>query len=78
MNSISPAVLGFIRAIGVVVLTAILAYLGDASHLTGVFTPYIAAIISGLALALENSIEAKSGNALFGAVKSPMMLGSRH
>ncbi len=73
----NPALLGFIRALGVVVLAAILNYLGDVSHLTIILNPYTASIISALALALENSMESRTGNALFGAVESPMTLGKR-
>ena len=69
ITTMSPAILGFIRGIAVVVLTGVLTYVGDASHLTGVTTPYIAAIVSALALALENHIEGKTGKAAFGAVK---------
>lgn len=66
----SPAILGFLRALGVIILTAVLAYVGDASHLDGVVSISLAGIISSLALGLEHSIENKTGNALFGAVRS--------
>ncbi len=63
----NPAILGFIRAVGVIALMAVLPYVGDASHLEGVFNPWVNGIISALALALENHIEGKTGKALFGA-----------
>lgn len=66
----NPALLGFCRAIGVVVLSSVLAYIGDAAHLNGIVDGVLATIISGAALALEHSIEQSSGNALFGAVKT--------
>lgn len=66
----SPSVIGFLRALGVVILTAVLSYLGDASHLNGVVSTSIAALISAIALGLEHSIEEKKGTALFGAVRT--------
>ncbi len=71
----NPGTLGFIRGLGVVILTGVLIYLGDASHLTGVVTPYLAGLISAVALAIENAMAgnaAKQGNptALFGAVRA--------
>jgi hypothetical protein len=65
----NPFVLGLVRGLGAVILAAVLTYLGDASHLTGVVTPYVATIIAALALALEGHIEGKTGAALFGAVR---------
>lgn len=65
----NPALLGFIRGLGTVVLTAFLAYLGDASHLNGIVSVGIAAVISSIALAIENSIAHSSGSALFGAAR---------
>jgi hypothetical protein len=69
MIKLSPGWLGFIRGIGVVALTAVLAYVGDATHLGFLNSP-IAALISAAALALEQSIEGRTGSALFGAVRS--------
>jgi len=66
----SPSTLGFIRAIGTVVLMSVLTYLGDSAHLNGIVSATAATIISALALALEHSIESSTGNALFGAVRS--------
>lgn len=66
----NPSTLGFIRAIGVVVLVSVLTYLGDASHLSGIASEGLATLIAALALAVEHAIENSSGNALFGAVRS--------
>ncbi len=66
----SPAAIGFLRAVGVAALVAILAYLGDAAHLNGLVSDSVATIVAGLALALEHVIENKTGSALFGAVTS--------
>lgn len=66
---ISPAFLGFLRAIGVVVITSVLSYIGVAEHLA--FLPsWVAALIAAGALALEHKIEDNSGKALFGAVRA--------
>lgn len=65
----SPALLGFIRAIGSVVVFAVVSYIADASHLSGLMSVSAAAVISGLALSLEHYLGDKSGTALFGAVK---------
>lgn len=70
MNTISPAWLGFLRAIGVAIVYAVLSYIGDASHLTPVVSDSVAGIIAALALALEHSIEGSTGKALFGSVRS--------
>lgn len=66
--NISPATLGLLRGIGTTILFAVLTYLGDASHLLGVFSPEVAAVIAGIVLAIEHSVENKTGGAFFGAV----------
>lgn len=63
------ALIGFARAIGVVVLTSVLSYVGVVDHLA-FLNPAIATIISALALALEHVVEASTGKALFGAVRT--------
>lgn len=69
MPTISPVAIGILRGLGFAALLAILTFLGDAAHLAGL-SPWIATIISTAALAEEHSIEAKTGGALFGAVRS--------
>ena len=69
---LTPAIIGFIKGLGIVALLAILSFLGDASHFTGVINnPYVISIIVALVSAFESSLKAKSDNttALFGAVK---------
>lgn len=66
---LSPAKLGALRALGVVVLMAVLTFFGNTANLNGVFSTSVAAIISMIALALEHSLEASTGNAMFGAVR---------
>lgn len=64
----TQAQLGFVRALGIVIITAVLGYLGDASNLNGVVSTSAAAIISGIALSLEHYMAGKKpGSALFGA-----------
>lgn len=60
--------LGFIRAIGVVILAAVVHYFTDQANLIPVMSEGVAAIVAALALAYEHSIENKGGGALFGAV----------
>lgn len=67
--NLSPAVLGFMRGLGVAIVVAVLTYLGDAANLNGLVSPTLAALIAAIALAAEHGIQAKTGNALFGAVK---------
>lgn len=62
----NPKLLGFLRALGVVVLTSVLAYLGDAAHLAPFVSTSVASLISAAALAWEHSIESKGNGALFG------------
>lgn len=67
----SPAILGFVRGLGTIILMSVLTYVGDASHLNGLVSAAGASIIAGLALALEHAIQNGTGNALFGAVRTP-------
>lgn len=68
--SLTPAQLGFVRAIGSFLLLGVLTYIGDASHLNGVVSVSAASLISAAALSLEHYLEAKNaeGKALFGSV----------
>jgi hypothetical protein len=62
------AFVGFLRAIGFVVLTAVLSYVGDAANLA-FLSPQVSLVVASLAMALEHAIEAKTGKALLGTVK---------
>lgn len=68
---LNAAWIGFIKAIGVVVIMGVLSYVGDAAHLNGLVSPIIASLIAALAASLESHLKDESGNtkALFGAVK---------
>lgn len=61
--------IGFARGLGVVVITAVLSYLGIADHLA-FLPPWVAVMVAAAALATEHAIESKTGNALFGAIKA--------
>ncbi len=67
MVTLSPAVLGFLRGIGVVVLAAVVTYLADATHLQGIVSAPVAALIAAVALGLEQHVSSTTGKALFGA-----------
>ena len=68
MANISPAFEGFLRGLGFVLLTALLAFIGNQTNIA--FFGTYALPISGLALWLEGIVKGSTGNALFGAVKS--------
>lgn len=61
----SPATIAFFRALGIVVLTAVLAFIGNQANIS-FLAPQYAVIISGLAVWLEGVVEGKTGNPLFG------------
>ena len=64
-------VLGALKGLLFVVVMAVLTFLGDATHLQGIFSPEVNSVISMVALAIENSLAAKSGStAMFGAIKT--------
>ncbi len=66
----SPAILGFMRALLVAVVMAVVTYLANAANLNGVVSTSAAVIISGIALAIEHAMASSTGNALFGAVST--------
>lgn len=70
MITISPAVAGFIKGLGIVLLVSFLSYLGDATHLSGIMNPVVATMIAALASSFESHLKSESDNktALFGSV----------
>ncbi len=68
--SMSPAIISFIKGVGVVVLFAVLTYLGDAANLSGILSPVLATVIASMVSAYEAHLKEQSGGttALFGAV----------
>jgi hypothetical protein len=64
-----PAILGFARSLGILVLITVLSYISDATNLAFVGNPWFEALIASMALAIEHQLEAKTGRAMFGAMK---------
>ncbi len=66
----TPSIAGFIQGLLGVAVLAIVSYLADAAHLTGVLNPVLATIAAGLFASLESYLKSESGNtkALFGTV----------
>ncbi len=71
MITLSPGATGFIKGILGVLVIAVVSYLSDASHLSGILSVGAATIVAGLFSGVESSLKAQSGNttALFGAIK---------
>lgn len=69
--NLNPSVAGFIKGVLGVVVLALVSYLADAAHLTGLLSPTLAVMAAGLFSAIESGLKAKSGGttALFGAAK---------
>lgn len=67
---ISPVVLGILRALGVVVIVAVVGFFANAANLVPFVGEGLAGLIAMIALAVEHYLEAKNGTALFGAVRS--------
>lgn len=66
--TLTPAQLGALRGLAVIVLMAVLTWLGDASHLNGILSAGAASLIAILASSLEQHLASGTGTALFGAV----------
>jgi hypothetical protein len=66
MKTFSPALIGFLRGLGVVVLTAFLTYAGNATNLT-FLSPGTALIVAAIALFADHALSQPS-TALFGSV----------
>ena len=63
----SQALIGFLRAIGLVVLLAVLAFLANATNLSGLVNPTVGSLIAVIALTLEHAFS-PAGTALMGSV----------
>lgn len=66
--TLTRAQIGFIKGIGIVLLTAVVGYLANAANLNGVVGGSAALIIAGVASSLESYIQSKGAGGLFGAV----------
>ncbi len=67
--TITPAVSGFLKGLLLVVIAAVVGFFSDAANLNGVLPPVLVTIVVALASAIESSIKASTGTALFGAVR---------
>lgn len=65
----TAAQIGFIRAVGYTLLTALLAFLANQANLSGLVGDSSALIIAGLAASIEHYVESRGGGALFGAAR---------
>ena len=70
MNITSPAILGGLRALGVVIIMAVLGWFGNATNLAGIFNPAVNSVIAMIALAIEHSMASSTGTAVFGMVNT--------
>ena len=70
MNTIqtNPKLIGFLQAIGLALILTILSFLANAANLQGLVNPEMATLVAAVALAIENTINAKNGKSLFGLV----------
>lgn len=66
--NLTPAQLGFIRALGTVVVFSALSFLGDAANLNGVVPEVVAGFIAMVVSSIEQHLAPKKG-ALFGAAR---------
>lgn len=64
----NPKTVALLQAIGLAALMGILAFLANSTNLSGLVNPEMATLVAAVALAIENSINAKSGRSLFGLV----------
>lgn len=69
MKTITPAFNGFLKGLGVVLLMSALTYLADAANTAPLLGIGGAALLSGLASAIESHIRSHTGKGLFGATK---------
>ena len=63
----SPALIGFLRGLGLVILMAILAFLANATNLNGLVNPTVGSLIAIIALTLEHAFS-PPGTALAGTI----------
>ena len=64
----NPKTVAVLQDIGLSALMGILAFLANTANLQGLVNPEMATLVAAIALAIENSINAKSGKSLFGMV----------
>ena len=64
-----PKLTGALQALGLAIIITVLAFLADATNLSFLNNPYMATVVAGICLAIENALQAKTGKALFGSVR---------
>lgn len=69
MPTISPSLLGFIRGALYTIIGALLAYVADPTHLT-FLSGSMGLVVAGIAGALDHYIEAQTGSAAFGTIRT--------
>lgn len=71
MITLNPFWAGFLKGLLSIIVGAVVLYLSDASHLTGLVSPSLAVLIAGIFAGMESHMKANSGGttAIFGAVK---------
>lgn len=71
MVTLSPGIAGFIKGLLGVIVLAVVSYLGDAAHLSGILNPALATIAAAIFSGIESSMKNASGGetALFGAAR---------
>jgi hypothetical protein len=60
MQTLTPAVAGFVRGLGVTVFLSVLEYVGTHIGLSGLVSGTVATLIATLALAVEHQITAQT------------------
>ena len=70
MNISSPALLGALRALGVVIIISVLGWIGNATNLQGIFSPQVCTVVAMIALAIEHAFASSGTSALFGMVST--------
>lgn len=70
LPTIPPFIVGLLRALGVILLVAIVKFFANSADLTPFLGNSTAAIVSMLALGIEHMVEQSTGTALFGAIRT--------
>ncbi len=70
MNTIqmNPKLIGVLQALGLALILTVLSFFANVANLNGLVNPEMATLVAAIALAIENTINAKNGKSLFGLV----------
>lgn len=66
--TLTPAQLGFVKALCTMLLFAVLDFAANAANLTGILGTSTALLVAGMAGSIETYLESKGKGSLFGAV----------